>query len=136
MKKVLRYWLPVILWMIVIFLFSSRQKIALTDSYAVSFLVFKTLHLFEYIFLYLVSFRAFFNSGFRENQAFLWAFTLTVLYAMTDEIHQAYVPTREGRLRDVIIDGLGGSFGWVILTQLLPKAPKKLKGLAKHWQIL
>ena len=136
MRKILRYWLPVILWMMVIFAFSGRQKVALTDSYALSFLFFKILHLIEYIFLYVICYRAFFNTGTRKDKAFLYAFIITLLYAMTDEIHQRFVPTREGRLRDVIIDAIGGGLGWILLTQWLPKAHRKLKNLAKKWQIL
>jgi VanZ family protein len=37
--------------------------------------------------------------------ALLWTF----LYAVTDEIHQMYVPTREGSLRDVAIDTFGAA---------------------------
>ncbi|MCJ7826188.1 VanZ family protein [Patescibacteria group bacterium] len=136
MKKCIRYWLPVIIYMAAIFIASSRQKVAISDSYAISFLFFKTLHLIEYIFLYLVCYRAFFNTGTRKDKAFLYAFIITVLYAATDEIHQRLVPTREGKFRDVIIDVIGGGFGWLIITSLLPKAPKKLKTLAKRLQIL
>jgi len=110
--------------------------VALTDSYALSFLFFKILHLIEYIFLYMVCYRAFFNTGTRKDKAFLYAFIITLLYAITDEIHQRFVPTREGRLRDVIIDAIGGGLGWILLIQFLPKAPKKLRNLAKKWQIL
>jgi VanZ family protein len=134
--KFFRFWLPVILWMMVIFAFSGRQKVALTDSYALSFLFFKTLHLIEYIFLYVVCYRAFFNTGMRKDKVFLYAFIITLLYAISDEIHQWFVPTREGRLRDVIIDAIGGGLGWILLTQWLPKAPKKLRNLAKQWQLL
>jgi len=122
--------------MVVIFAFSNRQKVALTDSYALSFLFFKALHLIEYAFLYVVSYRAFLNSGLKKKKALLYSFILTFLYAATDEIHQRFVPTREGKLRDVIIDGLGGGLGWILLTQWLPKAPKRLKNLAKTWQLL
>ena len=132
----MRYWLPVVLWMVVIFLFSGREKVAITDSYALSFLFFKTLHLIEYIFLYIVSYRAFFNTVTNKNRALIYSLILTIIYAATDEIHQHFVPTREGRLRDVIIDSFGGGLGWIILVQLLPKASKKLKSVAKRWQIL
>lgn len=134
--KFIRFWGPVVLWMIVIFLFSTRQKVAISDSYAVSFLFFKTLHLIEYTFLYVVSYRAFLNSGIQKKWAFMYAWILTVLYAITDEIHQLFVPTREGKLRDVIIDAIGGGIGWIILVQLLPKAPKRLKQLVKQWQLI
>ncbi len=135
--KYIRFWLPVVLWMGVIFLFSSRQKIAVTDSYVVSFLFFKTLHLIEYAFLYLVTYRAVKNTlPVRMFWVFLLPFIITALYAVSDEIHQTYVPTREGKPRDAIIDMFGAGISWVSLQQLLPKMPKKLKTLARSWHIL
>ena len=136
MKKIFGYWLPVIVWMIVIFLFSSRQKVAITDSYAVSFLFFKTLHLLEYSFFYILLYRAFRNTSVRNKNAYILSFVILTLFAISDEIHQAFVPTREGRLRDVIIDLIGGGLGWILLTQWLPMAPKRLKNLVKQWQLL
>jgi VanZ family protein len=35
------------------------------------------------------------------------AFLLTVLYAGTDELHQCFVPTRDGQITDVLIDACG-----------------------------
>ena len=35
------------------------------------------------------------------------AFLLTVLYAGTDELHQCFVPTRDGQVTDVLIDSCG-----------------------------
>ena len=134
--KLVRFWLPVFLWMAVIFLFSSRQKIALTDSYVVSFIFFKSLHLIEYAFLYIVTFRAVKNTlSIRNSWMWLVPFVITVLFAITDEAHQTFVPTREGKLRDVIIDILGVGIAWISLKTVLPKMPKKLKKLAKSWQI-
>jgi len=135
--KFIRFWLPVILWMMVIFVFSSRQKVALTDSYTLSFLFFKTLHIIEYAFLFIVSFRAFKNtSSFKLKYVFIAAFLFTALYAMTDEMHQLYVPTREGKVRDVIIDCIGGGVGWIILLTVFQKARKTLKRLLVAWQLM
>ena len=102
--KYIRFWLPVVLWMIVIFAFSSRQKVAFTDSYVISFVFFKTLHLVEYYVLYIVTYRAVRNTCKNKKNAWMTAFVITSVYAILDEIHQRYVPTREGKLRDVIID--------------------------------
>lgn len=136
MMKLLRFWLPVFLWMTVIFLFSTRQKIALTDSYVVSFLFFKSLHLIEYAFLYLVTFRAVKNTlSVRKNLIWLIPFIITAVFAITDEVHQSFVPTREGKPRDAIIDVVGAGIAWISLKKLLPKMPKKLKNLARSWHI-
>ena len=137
MMKQFRFWLPVFLWMGVIFLFSSRQKIALTDSYVVSFLFFKSLHLIEYAFLYLVTFRAVKNTlSVQKNWMWLIPFIITAVFAITDEVHQSFVPTREGKSRDAIIDMFGAIVAWISLKTVLPKMPKKLKNLAKGWQIV
>jgi VanZ family protein len=36
---------------------------------------------------------------------------LALVYGLTDEFHQIFVPGRSADLRDVIADGLGGLFG-------------------------
>jgi VanZ family protein len=136
MKKFIRFWLPVILYMAAIFIASSRQKVALTDSYTISFIIFKGIHIIEYALFYIISYRAFRNTVSKKIYAHIYAFIFIVLYAAIDEIHQSFVPTREGKFRDVIIDAIGGGLGWILLIQFLPKAPKRLKNLAKKWQIL
>jgi VanZ family protein len=135
MRK-LRFWFPVVIWMAVIFVFSSRQKVALTESYIVSFLFFKTLHLVEYCILYGVTYRALRNTIQKQNASWILAFIIISLYAVTDEVHQRFVPTREGTVRDAIIDMFAGGFAWIYLRYILPKAPKKLRKLARSWQIV
>ncbi|MFZ5845621.1 MAG: VanZ family protein [Patescibacteria group bacterium] len=136
--KIFRFWLPVIVWMAFIFVFSSRQTVQIADARWINFVFFKTLHIFEYAVLYLLSYRAFRNT--LENQRpTIWrglAFLLTVVYAVTDEYHQLFIPTREGKLRDVIIDSAGALISWFLLVKLLPKAPKRLQKWVKIWDII
>jgi len=135
--KMLRFWIPVMEWMVIIFLFSSRQRIAVSDIYSINFLFFKTLHVIEFFFLYTITYRALKNTVYvGKNTLWIIAFIIVGLYAVSDEFHQLFVPTREGTLRDAIIDMFTGGFAWISLRQLLPKAPKKLKQLAKDWQLL
>ena len=51
---------------------------------------------------------------------------LSFLYAITDEIHQIFVPGRSAQFRDVLIDTLGASFGATI-TYLTIKLFIKIK---------
>jgi VanZ family protein len=48
------------------------------------------------------------------------ALLCVILYASSDEFHQLFVPTREGRVTDVMIDTVGGTLGllalWVLWT--------------------
>lgn len=133
MRKFLVYWLPVVVWMGVIFIFSSRQKVSVSDEYTINFLFFKTLHVLEYSFLMMLALRSAQNT-IGKSYSYL-AFVICILYAISDEVHQRFVPTREGRLRDVIIDSGGMLLSWILIVQLLPKAPKKLKNLAKYFQL-
>ena len=136
--KFIRFWLPVVAWMGVMFYFSSRQRIVVSPDTLLNFLFFKTLHVIEYSFLYILLFRAFKYTKPHEKDR-LWyvaAFIVTVAYAVSDEIHQTFVPTREGALRDVIIDAGAALLIWLFIKKLLPKMPKKLLALVKDWQLL
>jgi VanZ family protein len=133
MKSFLNYWMPVVCWMVVIFFFSSRQKVAVSNADTINFLFFKTLHVLEYSFLMILALRA--TKKTLRTRHVLLALAICIVYAISDEIHQTFVPTREGRLRDVIIDTTGASFAWIFLQYGLPKMPKKLKDLARSLQI-
>lgn len=49
----------------------------------------------------------------------LIAFLFTILYAISDEIHQLYVPGRSGEIRDVLIDATGSLMGILIVLGVL-----------------
>ena len=113
MNKILKYifnWGPPLIMMCVIFFLSSRTRLTISGESQTDFLLFKTAHLIEYAILYFFIFRAFFSlhpkQKFQTNIA-IQALVIAVLYAMSDELHQTFVPTREGTLRDVLIDALG-----------------------------
>ena len=135
--KIIKFWGPAVLWMIIIFTLSSRPSVKVSDEGALNFLFFKSLHVIEYAVLYLFNYRALKNTFVRDHQKwFMAAFIITMLYAASDELHQLFVPTREGTVRDVIIDSIGASLIWLFLTKLLPKAPKPLMNFAKNWQLI
>jgi VanZ family protein len=123
MKTIYR-WGPVIVWMGVIFFFSTRQRIVVSPAETINFLFFKTLHVIEYAILYLLTFRA--------TKNVVTSFLIVILYASSDEIHQLFVATREGTVRDVIIDGLGACLAWILVAKLLPVLPRKLQKWARR----
>ncbi len=100
--------IPPILWMLVIFAFSSRPDL---PSYGVDYLDFltkKAAHVSEYVILNLLWIRA--MGGKHLSLAFILSFA----YSFTDEIHQLFVPGRTGALSDVAIDTSG-----ILLSSLL-----------------
>ena len=54
----------------------------------------------------------------------LLAFIFCVIYAITDEIHQHFVPGRSCELRDVLIDSSGAMLG-ILISQIIIKFCKK-----------
>ncbi len=101
-------WFPPVIWMIVIFYFSSRPRFGISHQFVFDFIIFKTLHLIEYGILYFLLFRAFYKTtNLPPSKKFLYSFLFALFYAITDEFHQLFVPTREGKIRDIIIDTIG-----------------------------
>lgn len=49
------------------------------------------------------------------------ALSISILYAISDEIHQFFIPGRSGEVRDVLIDSIGASTGiaFYILVRVL-----------------
>jgi VanZ family protein len=43
------------------------------------------------------------------------AFALAALYAITDEFHQSFVPSRQGQVFDVLLDSFGAAIGLLAL---------------------
>jgi VanZ family protein len=101
-----RYWLPALSWMALIFFLSSLQGSSLSDFGSLDFFVKKGAHITEYAILYLLLFRAF-HTVMDTRKALIVSAIIGVLYAVSDEYHQTFVPLREGRVRDVIIDSIG-----------------------------
>lgn len=103
------YWIPPLLWMGMIFYFSSQQRLTITTTYIFDFIFFKFLHMVEYAILYFLLFRALYSTKQKHNfnKASKTALGIAILYALSDEIHQYFVPTREGKIRDILIDSLG-----------------------------
>jgi VanZ family protein len=73
------------------------------------FLVRKAGHLTEYAILAMLAARAFRNSShqFIKLHWFKLSLLLAVMYALTDEFHQSFVPSRTASLHDSLIDSAG-----------------------------
>ncbi|OGK18235.1 hypothetical protein A2866_05120 [Candidatus Roizmanbacteria bacterium RIFCSPHIGHO2_01_FULL_39_8] len=108
--RFLKYWLPPLFWMSFIFFLSSRQSVTITGTFTIDFVIFKGLHMIEYGFLYLLLFRAFYslkNKEFSLETRYILALVVAVAYAGSDELHQTFIASREGTIRDILIDTAG-----------------------------
>jgi VanZ family protein len=91
--------------MSVIFAFSQHHNIE--TGVSTDFLLKKTAHLGEYGILGLSFFFAFAAGRLPFRRCLEKAWAWSVLYAVTDEFHQWFVPTRSATPRDVCLDALG-----------------------------
>jgi VanZ family protein len=106
LKKSLKPWLSVFLWMGLIFIFSSIPN--LKSGFDEDITLRKLAHVFEYFVLTALLFRAL-NKTFSHHvlNNYAYASFLSVLYAASDEFHQTFVQGRNGCTRDVLIDSIG-----------------------------
>ena len=54
------------------------------------------------------------------SQPHLAAWVLTLLYALSDELHQAFVPGRHPDPRDIVTDGVGALLALLVINWLVP----------------
>ena len=117
--NIFAYWLPPFIWMGVIFYMSSQKSIIITKNVTTDFITFKTLHMIEYAFLFFLSYRAFQSIKLiQKNMYGIYAFGMTILYSITDEFHQLFISTRQGRLRDVLFDIVGMLIMYAIIKKV------------------
>ena len=98
----MRRWAPVVLWAAVIFAFSSVHALS-TGLGLWDTLLRKGAHVVEFAVLGALLASA--------TGRLLPAFVLGALYAVSDEVHQHFVPGRNGNALDVAIDAVGVAIG-------------------------
>ncbi len=122
-QRVATFWLPVFLWMALIFVMSSQPKASMphNPNNILDWLIKKSAHLLEYGILALLVWRAISGSaGTAIKRSQIWLIPLIcVLYAATDEYHQSFVDGRSSKVLDVFIDGLGVSLALIGMSLIL-----------------
>ena len=138
-NKYFKYFV-VIAWMIVIFMFSndiaavsdnkSNFIINILNNLGINledifknydeFVVRKTAHFTEYFILCILLINIL-KEDFKLKNAVILAIAFTFLYSCTDEVHQLFIPGREGKIRDVLLDTSGGIFGSLVTLMFIKK---------------
>lgn len=101
-----KYWVPGIVYAIFIFCLSSIPSQYTPKLFSYQDAIF---HIIEYAILALLV-----NRAFKEYypvlpllRRFIWVFFLSIIYAVSDEFHQIFVPNRFPSLYDITYDGIG-----------------------------
>jgi VanZ family protein len=107
-------WLPAIGWMALIFLLSSVSGLRASDDADVDRPLRVLAHLASYAVLAALSLYAI--AGLRPPGAsqLVVAYAISLAYGLSDEIHQAFVPDRTGRIDDLMVDALGAGVGLLL----------------------
>jgi VanZ family protein len=136
LPRFVRYWMPAILWMTIIFLGSTDMlsaehtsrflvpflrwldpQISFATLNAIQFGIRKLGHLTEYAVLAMLLWRAL-RSGTRwqmkMSMLVLVAALGCAIFAASDEFHQSFVPSRTPSPRDVMIDICGAFLGLAV----------------------
>lgn len=95
------------------------------------FITRKSAHFIGYMILGILSMLLFLQYD-EVNKKPQFAFLISAIYAICDEIHQLFVPGRAGQVRDVLIDSSGSLVGILIVLlfiKLLKMKKTKIKRL-------
>jgi VanZ family protein len=106
-------WFPAILWSAFIFFWSSIPDLKIQIFVGIiNFVIRKILHITEFAILSFLYYRAVNNNSLpKKFSQHFFPVILSFLFAISDEIHQYFVPGRGCSAKDVIIDTVGIFFG-------------------------
>lgn len=130
-KKLIK-WLFLMIWMLIIFIFSNQahsgqathdiiehllpsiKTNTLIDI--INFFIRKSAHLTEYFILALLTMSLLKEYSQKEKTIILFSILYCFLYACTDEFHQSFVPGRTAAFKDVLIDTTGAIIAIALYT--------------------
>ena len=146
MKSLLKYWLPVLGWLVITFIGSTNVlSVANTSRFIVPFLLWlkpgmteettwgiivvmrHCAHVGEYAILAVLMWRALrwgTNMSMRMSTVCSMVLLACALFAASDEFHQTFVKSRTPSVRDVLLDVLGASLGLLIAASFANRRPK------------
>ena len=137
-------WIPVIIWMGLIFYLSHQPAEQSSELSAgvmemllnvlvvifpiheeipiIHFLIRKAAHFFAYFVLGILVVHALSKSLKPIWKGSVIALVICVLYAITDEVHQLFIPGQSGEVRDVLLDSVGAAVGLSVYLLLNRKS--------------
>ena len=130
MRKFVRHWLPVILWMGVIFVGSSIGDVPRVGGRVTDGLAHRVAHLIEYAILGGLLLRAMSKDRPVTKREAIITLIVVALYGASDEFHQRFTPGRSSEGLSVLFDVAGGAIGaWVYrqwaLRQPISRPPER-----------
>ncbi|MEW6380791.1 MAG: VanZ family protein [bacterium] len=100
----------------------------------------KLCHCLEFAVLGYLLMRALIHGGYSripQNASLLLAIVIAVLFGLTDEIHQVFVPLRQSDMFDLLADGLGatlGAWGALLINWFIIRRQENMRRQGKDHQ--
>jgi hypothetical protein len=135
-KKLFSLWFPPIIWAAYIFKLSSGKIATVSDVYWYEFTIKSFAHVLFFGLLTILIYRALRGSGFKRKKSGYYTLYVLIIYALTDELHQSFVPGRDARIHDVVFDTIGAVIVIYAIWELLPRVPKRLRDWAEKLQLM
>ena len=119
------YWVPVVIYAGLIVTLSSMSTPQTHFPSWFDGISDKIWHALEYAVLGILCYRAFLNGAGSRVAAYAvpLAMVAAILFGVTDEIHQYFVPLREADGLDVLADATGAILGVKIWQGIAPRLP-------------
>lgn len=113
LKTAVSRWLPAVVMMGVIFVFSSLPSSRIPNYGAVDVLIKKGGHAIGYG---LLGFSYYYALPKRLSRFYrgITALMMAIIFALSDEYHQSFVQGRSSSLTDIVVDGIGATIAVVI----------------------
>ena len=110
-KDILRYWIPVLSWMLLIITISSLPGEYIPNVHIID--LDKVAHFFEFFILGILLLRALLNSNLNIGLAKIVILSIVIAsgYAAIDEWHQQFIPDRIPNVFDFFADFTGLNIG-------------------------
>lgn len=124
------YYIPIIFWVGIIFYLSGRPDLKVVGDKLVvwEIILRKFGHVSEYLILGWLFFRLMYQAhGQKLNRSLVWSMVFVLLFSISDEYHQTFVPGRQGKLIDVVVDSIGALLGLQMLNIYYKSYMRKLK---------
>lgn len=153
MRRFLKYWLLLLIWLGVIFIGSTdllsaeqtsrfivpillwlKPGMAPETTWIILVIMRKCAHVCEYAILALLLWRALRGgSAMRGKMSILFGAVLLgcAVFAAGDEFHQSFMKSRTPEVRDVLLDIAGAFLGLLIGVSFAHRRPKKLRSPAQ-----
>jgi VanZ family protein len=111
--------------MAIIFLLSAQPGLRVSDDAAVDRPARTLAHIGTYAVLALLLVRALLVRRRPARIVAGAAWVVAVLFGVSDELHQAFVPDRTGRPSDVLVDAIGAAIGVAVAFAILPAIDRR-----------